>query len=92
MRLGLQKVGKFPVNFRNLLGILVTYREFWNFPGFLESFRGNLLEMFHPFATLVAIAMKIVSYVTAILVRHPLQKCSSVSTLTFVSHISKALL
>ncbi len=40
----------------------------------------------------VAIAMKIVSYVIATLVRYPLQKCSSVSTLTFVSHISKLLL
>ncbi len=37
----------------------------------------------------VAIAMKIVSYVIATLVLYPLQKCSSVSTLTFVSHISK---
>ncbi len=40
----------------------------------------------------VAIAMKIVSYVISTLVRYPLQKCSSVSTLTFVSHISKLLL
>ncbi len=40
----------------------------------------------------VAIAMNIVSFVIATLVRYPLQKCSSVSTLTFVSHISKLLL
>ncbi len=39
-----------------------------------------------------AIAMKIVSYIMATLVHYPLQKCSSVLTLTFVSHISKLLL
>ncbi len=33
----------------------------------------------------VAIAMKIVSYVIATLVRYPLQKSTSASTLTFVS-------
>ncbi len=37
----------------------------------------------------VAIAMKIESYVLATLVCYPLQKCSSVWTLTFFSHISK---
>ncbi len=40
----------------------------------------------------VAIAMKIVSCVMATLVRYYLQKCSLVSTLTFVSQISKLLL
>ncbi len=38
------------------------------------------------------IAMKIVSYFMATLVRYPLQKCASVSTLTFISHISKLFL
>ncbi len=37
----------------------------------------------------VAIAMKIESYVLATLVCYPLQKCSSVWTLKFFSHISK---
>ncbi len=36
----------------------------------------------------VAIAMKIVSYVIATLVRYPLQKCSSVLTLTFLTSVS----
>ncbi len=34
----------------------------------------------------VAIAMKIVSFVIATLVPYPLQKCSSVSTLTFLTY------
>ncbi len=40
----------------------------------------------------VAIAMKMISYVIVTLVSYPLQKCSSNSTLTFDSHISKLLL
>ncbi len=43
--LGLQKVGKFPVNFGNFPEISETYREFW-------KVSGNLPEIFHPFATL----------------------------------------
>ncbi len=35
----------------------------------------------------LAIAMKLASYVMATLICYPLQKCS-VSTITFVSHIS----
>ncbi len=58
--LGLQKVGKFPVNFGNFPEILETYREFWKFtrnfgnlPGFLESFwkfTGNFPPLCNPLA------------------------------------------
>ncbi len=46
--LGLQKVGKFSVNFGNFPEILETYREFWKLSGIF----GKFPEIFHPFATL----------------------------------------
>ncbi len=48
--LGLQKVGKFPVNFGNFPEILETFRDFWKCTGIF----GKFPEIYHPFATLVS--------------------------------------
>ncbi len=52
--LGLQKVGKFPVNFGNFPEISETYREFWKLSGIfgnLPGFFGKFPEIYRTFST-----------------------------------------
>ncbi len=50
--LGLQKLGKFPVNFRNIPEILKIFQDFLESSGNFWKVSGNLPQIFHPFATL----------------------------------------